>query len=369
MKRFMKQLCLWTLILTMVLSGPMSAFAQVKVNHNDIAGDKEKFVNDLKPVKPAKLEAGQTAEELIKNPDQPAIYTLRTDFKTQKGEKYAISYQPYIASVGEAATAEEKAKVDKTMMLPDLAGYEKPQREYKIDYNTVKNAANGKGKTGDDINGIRYRAKKDFLYDAKPNTIKIKHVFQDLEDFTKYTNPDGSVGETGALFTTQYGHTGSTLQVSPLTENDPQRKGFVPEAKYINMQVPENTEDFILEYRYNRAHYDVVFDTAGGTELPARTLYFGQVMPKIADADVPTKVGGDFLGWKPSVDLKTKDGKTYKANEIIAVGTGSAIKNLDANLIMPASNVTFTAVWKDKEKADYAVQFWAKRQTTPMMQV
>lgn len=28
---------------------------------------------------------------------------------------------------------------------------------------------------------------------------------------------------------------------------------------------------------------------------------------------------------------------------------------------MPASKVTFTAVWKDKEEADYAVQFWAEK--------
>ena len=28
---------------------------------------------------------------------------------------------------------------------------------------------------------------------------------------------------------------------------------------------------------------------------------------------------------------------------------------------MPASNLTFTAVWKDKEKADYAIQFWAEK--------
>ena len=28
---------------------------------------------------------------------------------------------------------------------------------------------------------------------------------------------------------------------------------------------------------------------------------------------------------------------------------------------MPASKITFTAVWKDKEKADYAIQFWAEK--------
>ena len=151
------------------------------------------------------------------------------------------------------------------------------------------------------------------------------------------------------------------MEVSPLNEGHPNRKGFVPERKSIMMQVPENSEDFVLEYRYNRAHYDVTFDTQGGTPIPARTLYYGQVIPKITDESIPTKVGGEFQGWKPSVDLTTKDGKTFKANEIIAVATGAAIKNLAADLIMPAEKLTFTAVWKDKEKAGYAVQFWAEK--------
>ena len=360
MRDCFKKLCVWMLILTMLLSGPLEVFASV--NHADLSESKEKFINNEKiPINPAKPGSGQSATDFITNPDQPAIYTLRTDFKVQRGEKYDVDYQPYIASVGAAATDAEKAKVKKTIDLPDIAGYEKPQENFTIDYDTVKNAADGKNATGDKDNGFRYSANKEFNYAAISNSIKIKHVFQKLDDFTKYTNPDGSVGDDGALITTQSGNTGSTLQVSPLTESDPKRKGFVPEAAYINMQVPENAEDFILEYRYNRAHYDVVFDTQGGTPLPTRTLYYGQAMPKIADADVPTKVGGEFQGWKPSVDINTKDGKTYKANEIIAVGTGSAIKNLDANLIMPANKVTFTAVWKDNEKAGYAVQFWAEK--------
>ena len=362
MKHLMKQLCLWALILTMVLSGPISAFAEVNVNHEDLTKDKGTIINESKlEVQPAKLGPNETAADLIKNPDQPAIYTLRTDYKVQRGEKYYIDYQPYIASVGAAATQAEKDKVKKTIDLPALAGYDEPQENFTINYDTIVNKAKAGTESKDAKNGDRYSANQEFDYTAKSNSIKIKHVFQDLEDFTKYTNPDGSVGETGELITTQNGNTGSTMEVSPLSEKDPRREGFVPEAPSINMQVPENAENFILEYRYNRAHYDVVFDTAGGTPLPSRTLYYGQVMPKIADESIPTKVGGDFLGWKPSVELKTKDGKTFKANEIIKVGTGSAIKNLDANLIMPASKLTFTAVWKDKEKADYAVQFWAEK--------
>ncbi|MDQ0274548.1 hypothetical protein J2S72_000556 [Peptoniphilus koenoeneniae] len=360
MRDCFKKLCVWMLILTMLLSGPLEVFASV--NHDDLSESKAKFINNEKiPINPVKLDSGQSATDFIKNPVQPDIYTLHTDFKTQKGEKYDISYQPYIASVGADATQAEKDKVNKTIDMPKLAGYDEPQDNFTIDYDTIVNKAKAGIKSEDKINGDRYSAEQEFKYAAKSNSIKIKHVFQDLEDFTKYTNPNGSVGEEGELITTQQGNTGSTMEVSPLTEGHPNRKGFVPEAESITMQVPENATNFILEYRYNRAHYDVTFDTAGGTALPARTLYYGQVIPKIADADIPTKVGGEFQGWKPSVDLSTKDGKTYNANEIIKVGTGQAIKNLAANLLMPANNLTFTAVWKDKDKAGYAVQFWAEK--------
>ncbi|WP_332087276.1 InlB B-repeat-containing protein [Peptoniphilus grossensis] len=325
-----------------------------------MAKDKAKILegNENLPVKPAKTD---NAEKFIKNPDQSEIYTLRTDYKVQKGEKYEIDYQPYIASVGEAATQAEKDKVNKTIDLPDLTGYEKPDDDYEITYDKVKEAAKDKGKTGNDINGLRYQANEDFRYKSKANAITIKHVFQDLHDFSKYTNPDGSVGEEGQLLTTQNGNTGSTMEVSPLQENNPDRKGFVPEAPFITMQVPENAENFILEYRYNRAHYDVVFDTQGGTPLPNRTLYYEQVIPNIADADIPTKAGCKFQGWKPSITLKTTDGKTYPENEIIKYPSGNSINNLPANLKMPASKVTFTAVWKDKEKANYAIQFWVEK--------
>lgn len=367
MKRLMKQLCLWTLILAMVLSGPASAFAQV--NHADLSKDRDEIINK-KSVTPAKLEDGQTAAELIKNPDQPAIYTLRTDYKVQKGEKYEIDYQPYIASVGEAATKDEQKKVNKEITLPDLAGYDKSQLDdsYTIDYNTVKSAADGKNKTGDGINGIRYQANEDYRYKAKANQIKIKHLFQDMEDFTKYTNPGGD--DKPEKITTQSGNTGSTMEVSPLNEVD--RRGFVPEADYITMQVPEDATDFILEYRYNRAHYNVDFDTMGGTPLPTRTYYYDQEIPKIEEDNIPTKIGCDFLGWKPSHDLQTTDGKiTYKAGQIIKKADGTPALDLDVNLKMPAlllgqdeqsrERLTFTAEWKDKEKADYAIQFWVEK--------
>ena len=301
-------------------------------------------------VKPVKPDNGKSAADLIKNPDQPAIYTLRTDYLVQRGEEYEINSQPYIASVGAAATADEQKKVAQTIKLPEFPGYDKPKdaidsdiNDYKITYDIVKDAANGKSETGNKEDGFKYQANKEFKYPGKKVQFEVKHVFQDLEDFTKYTNLDGTITSSdGTLIdakgneskvneneikkhekvTSKDGIAGSKIIVEPLEEE--KREGFVPEQYKIEVQVPEDTKDFILEYRYNRAHYDVVFDTQGGTELPARTLYYGQVIPKIADADIPTKEGGEFQGWKPSVELKTKDGQTFKANEIIADATGSA---------------------------------------------
>ena len=349
------------------------------------------IINDKTPVTPAKLKEGQTAEALVKNPKQPAVYTLRTDYKVQRGEKYEVNYQPYIASVGEAASDAEKAKVKQEITLPDLAGYDKSQLDesYTIDYDIVKKAAEDKNERGTAEIGLRYQANQDFRYKAKANQIKVKHIFQDLEDFNKYTNPDGTItnfdGDKGTLIdkggttpkevdaneikkheriTTQNGNTGSTMEVTPLEDKDNDRKGFVPERTSIIMQVPENAENFILEYRYNRAHYDVTFDSAGGTALPSRTLYYEQIIPKIDENSIPKKEGCDFLGWKPSVTLQGKlNGveKTFEKDEIIKDADGKAISNLDADLQMPAQKVTFTAEWKDKEKADYAIQFWAEK--------
>ena len=364
MKNYLKRTTTFILALLMLLSVPLQAFAQV--NHEDLTKDKAEIINKEPPtIQPAKPGANETAADLIKNPEQPKIYTLRKDYKVQRGEKYEVDYQPYIASVGEAASDAEKAKVKKEITLPDLAGYDKSQLDdsYTITYDTVKNAADGKGQTGNDTNGIRYQANEDFRYKSKANDITIKHVFQDLEDFSKYTNPDGTVGEEGQLITTQNGNTGSTMEVSPLNDNHPNRKGFVPEAPFITMQVPENAENFILEYRYNRAHYDVVFDTAGGTPVPSRTLYYEQTIPKIAEADIPKKEGCIFQGWKPSVELKNGNGKIFKADEIIKYKEehSNPVNDLDVNLKMPASKITFTAVWQDKPKADYAVQFWVEK--------
>ncbi|MDU5566860.1 MAG: hypothetical protein E6071_03035, partial [Peptostreptococcus anaerobius] len=131
-KEIRRFLCFSIAMIMILTSMPVHLLA-AEVNYNNLSYNKSKIINNKTPVKVAKLEGDNTAADLIKNPDQPNIYTLRTDYKVQRGEKYRVDYQPYIASVGEAATQAEKDKVKQTVKLPDLTGYEKPDDDYKID--------------------------------------------------------------------------------------------------------------------------------------------------------------------------------------------------------------------------------------------
>ena len=323
------------------------------------AAETSKYQNSME-LEPAKLPAGKTTEEFVKNPKQPDIYTLRSDYRVEREGDYVINYQPYVATVGAYATQKEKAKVNNTISLPGFLGYVKPQDNFRINYDTVVNEAKTGEQSGDDVCGKTYLKTRFFGYPAAKNNVKIRHVFQDINDFEKY---GPKPGETEITETTEEGSIGSDLEVKPLDKA--QIVGFIPEVDSITVQVPQDTTNFSVEYRYNRNHYDVAFDTDGGTEVPSRALYYGQLIPNLEQKDIPEKVGATFQGWKPSVDLKDESGKTFKAGEVIKDSSGNAIKDLNAKLIMPAEKVKFTAVWKDNEKADYAIQFWTEKADYP----
>ena len=350
-----------TFLLALVLMVPMPSTA--------FAAETSKYQNSME-LKPVKLPKGETTAEFIKNPKQPELYTLRTDYKVERDGEHVINYQPYVATVGAAATQDEKDKVnktgDKTIKLPKFPGYDMPKDNgtsltgFDINYQKVVDTAKNGEKSGDAEYGFAYKNSQDFNYDAQKQKFNVKHVFQDINDFDNYGNKPGETDET---ITQEEGSVGSKLKIQPLPAD--KIKGFVPETKFIEVQVPLNTTDFTVEYRYNRNHYDATFDTNGGTEVPSRTLYYGQVIPNLETKDIPTKVGATFQGWMPSMDLKDEAGKTFKKGEVITDASGKAIENLKAQLTMPAENVKFTAVWEDNPTANYVVQFWTEKADYP----
>ena len=349
-RKEVKRFICFIMTMIMVLTSMPVHLLAAGVDYNNLSNNKTEIVNSKLPVEVAKPEAGSTATDLIENPTQPKIYTLRTDYKVPKNGENKINYQPYVASVGENATDAEKAKVNKDINLPDLKGYEKPKDSYNINFKDIVDKAKNPER-----DGFNFLGTQEFVYGKKQSSVKIVHKFQSLKDFNKYEE------NQNVKSTQETGYTGSVLEVNPI--NDSRIEGFEPEADVLPVLVPEDTSKFEVEFRYNRKTYKVNFDTGGGTSIPTRLVYFEQTIPTVQQ---PTKVGSTFVGWKPSVDLKSVDLKnekenTFKANELIKDSSGNAIKDLNANVKMAASNVTFTAVWDEEKKADYVIQFWTEK--------
>ena len=377
-----RALTLFLAIVMILTSLPLDVLAQggqdnptdKKINYDENpisdSGFKEGYINNKDiDVKVAKPKDG--SQKFIEGPDIPDIYTMRAEYRIQRGDNQINNYQPYEASVGAGIKEEDKKKIKQTINLPDFDGYTTPTPSFDVTHDSIVN----KAKEGEKISKqegsktwTEYKGVLPYIYTGKKNKLTVKHIFQSLEDKNKYGPMDGLTKE---IETIETGLTGSIVTISPLEKEE--IKGYEPETSVIETQMPENTEKYVVEYRYNRKHFDVHYDTKEGTPIPTRTIYYGQRIPTIPLLDEkgnitqdqtkdPTyKFGSTFQGWKPSINLKTQDGKEFTKDEIIKDDSGNPIKNLDAKFIMPSDHVTFTAVWKDKEKADYAVQFWAEK--------
>ena len=335
-------------------------------------------VNVYKP----DLSDGKTSGEDIEDPELAKLYTARRDFKVRRGEDFVINYEPYIATVGEDATDEEKAKINKEIEKPEFDGYTSPtpdQRTIKINYDKIKSLAES-----GHLDGSEYKGTKDYQYKPKRNKIKVKHVFQSLDDKSKYDRMDGS---TKDIETEEWGETGSSITITPLEQKE--RPGYVPEENEIITQVPEeNTKNIEIEYRYNRARYLVKFDSNGGSDVHSLNIFYGKTIPY--NDEEPEKEGCGFVGWVtdtditygPANDKKIAKGTLITNKDEVEFTNDKGIKDtvkvedafdgtifkIDNDIInngfvnaMPASDIVFTAYWKEKLTADYTIQYWTEK--------
>ncbi|EEI86755.1 hypothetical protein HMPREF0072_0683 [Anaerococcus lactolyticus ATCC 51172] len=156
MKKLRKLMAL-VIATTMMASNIAPAFASGLTHNSSQAEIVNNTNNNSLPVVPAKTD---NAGDFVKKTALPKIYTLRTDYMVKRGQSDEINYQPYIASVGEKASPEEQAKVNKTIDLPNFPGYKKPQDDFTYTYDHIKDLAKGGTKSGDADTGIRYEAEK-----------------------------------------------------------------------------------------------------------------------------------------------------------------------------------------------------------------
>ena len=387
---FKRILTLVLAVMMLVTAAPVNLLAQL--NYDNLSNEEEKIVNNEVPVKPAKPADDETAKDLIKNPEQPAIYTLRTDYVVNRASGEEKISQPYVASVGEVISDEDKAKINKTIDLPNIPGYTKPagNNTFNITYQTIVDSAKpgnaGVEKLGDEVMGYDYVYKDKRTYTAETRTFTVKHVFQDFNDFNKYgkrLNTNGQY-ENHDIVTNVSGDVGEKLIIKPLDKAE--ITGYTPEVSEKIITVPEDTSNYEIEYRYKRAMYTLKFDVKDGIEIPERKLYYGQVIPKLdilpKKQSKSTGEESEFLGWKPSVNLYDKNEKNYSSSDLIRNSQDLAYVDLrdtvvkynntsrkyelkktneTLELLMPDRDFTMEAAWKDKEKSDYKVQFWAEK--------
>ena len=367
MKKFVKQsVCGLLAVIMLVTALPFQSLAQVNYDQTSI-----KSQQDLNKTPLTVTQAmGKAAEEIVKNPAMPKLYTMRADYKVPRNDEEIVGYQPYIATVGDedytytdldgnggkkVLTGEEKSNIKKEINLPAIDGYTSPTKSFTVNYDYIKeNAKKG------NLDGDEYKGQHPYLYKAKQGTIKIKHTFQKLENRDEYGVKDG---DTDFIYTSQTGVTGTSVTIKAL---DGERiKGYEAEVNVLTTQVPQNSAAFEIEMRYNRAIFDVNFDSNGGTDLPGMTLIYGQTIPKL-NFDIK-KLGSNLQGWKVNKDINYLDAegnkKTLTTDTLITKKDfepggkfESGIKNA-----MPAEGLTFTAQWTEKDKAEYVIQFWSEK--------
>ncbi|KWZ77824.1 InlB B-repeat-containing protein, partial [Anaerococcus tetradius] len=367
--------------LTIVASNISPAFAgKFESEYNDINKDKKypqidnRIINTLDNDEIYNLKEGES----ISDPEQPDVYTYRWSYKrpvtgrSVNIKEMELASQPYVASVGEKASEEEKAKVNYKLKPPILKGYKKPEEDYQASYDFIKDNASEK-------ETFLHNGTRDINYEPTTNSgIKVKHLFQKLEDRNSYENLDGGedIITKQKNFFGEFPKTGQKLKLDNLFSRNVENpigysdreflnlkekiKGFEPERNADNLEiiVPEvaNTP-FVIHY--NRKSFQVKINTDGGTYIPDMTLFYGQTIPPVTQ--IPKKDGAVFDHWEADKDICIKD-KSGETTTIKAKTPIDMKKYQDGfRHAMPAEDITFKAIYKENETAEYSVEFWVEK--------
>ena len=367
--------------LTIVASNIGPAFAgKFESEYNDINKDKKypqidnRIINTLDNDEIYNLKEGES----ISDPEQPDVYTYRWSYKrpvtgrSVNIKEMELASQPYVASVGEKASEEEKAKVNYKLKPPILKGYKKPEEDYQASYDFIKDNASEK-------EAFLHNGTRDINYEPTTNSgIKVKHLFQKLEDRNSYENLDGGADiiTKQKNFFGEFPKTGQKLKLDNLFSRNVENpigysdrefldlkekiKGFEPERNADNLEiiVPEVANaPFVIHY--NRKSFQVKINTDGGTYIPDMTLFYGQTIPPVTQ--IPKKDGAVFDHWEADKDISIKD-KSGETTTIKAKTPIDMKKYQDGfRHAMPAEDITFKAIYKENETAEYSVEFWVEK--------
>lgn len=135
--------------------------------------------------------------------------------------------------------------------------------------------------------------------------------------------------------------------------------GYEPEHNLISSPLSDSEDEsdkLVLNLRYYRKAYEVTYDSAGGTDVTAQKVYYGQEVPEVP---TPTYRGHKFLGWQVVEPGDNTNRSGDNANR--SSSSNRSVTNEAANYTMPDHDVQFRAMWSANEATNYRVNVWVQK--------
>ncbi len=246
-----------------------------------------------------------------------------------------------------------------------ITDYAVKKRQAVESNNSAQTSQNTSSTQSGSDDGIQYYGELNINYAPKTAKYYVRHLLQKLDNKDEFeeapnigkpivvehktTNDDGSVTTTKEVIhvTEITGTVGS--DVTAVSTYIP---GYEPEHNLISSPLSDSEDEkdkLVLNLRYYRKAYEVTYDSAGGTDVTAQKVYYGQKVPKVPE---PTYRGHTFLGWQ-IVEPGESANRSSTSNR--------SVTNEALNYKMPDHNVQFRAAWSANEATSYRVNVWVQK--------
>ena len=241
--------------------------------------------------------------------------------------------------------------------------------------------------------GIQYYGELNINYAPKTAKYYVRHLVQNLKDKDKFDEAP-NIGKPIVVehkTKAKNGKVTITKEVIHVTEItgtvgsnvtavSTYIRGYEPEHNLISSPLSDSEDEsdkLVLNLRYYRKAYEVTYDSAGGTDVTAQKVYYGQKVPEVPE---PTYRGHEFLGWEivePGDNTNRSGDSTNRSvdstnrsvdntnrsvdNTNRSSASNRSVTNEAANYTMPDHDVQFRAIWSANEATNYRVNVWVQK--------
>ena len=213
--------------------------------------------------------------------------------------------------------------------------------------------------------GIQYYGELNINYAPKTAKYYVRHLVQKLDNKDEFEEAP-NIGKAIVVehkTKDKKGNVTTTKEVihvteitgtvgSDVTAVSTYIPGYEPEHNLISSPLSDSEDEkdkLVLNLRYYRKAYEVTYDSAGGTDVTAQKVYYGQKVPEVPE---PTYRGHKFLGWQ-IVEPGESANRSSTSNR--------SVTNEALNYKMPDHNVQFRAAWSANEATNYRVNVWVQK--------